>query len=420
VQTNGTIQNLMTQRAQIQSELAEEDQRHTSEFPGVKAASAKAAELDRQIGVLSGNIKRSIQSRYLAALQQEQQLRRTVSGLKGAAMSERERSVSYNSLQREVETARAFYDGLLQRYKEVAAAAGAPGENITVIDRAEPPSLPSSPDIAKNLGLSAVAGLILALGVGMVRDRTNNVIRSAEDAERSLALNSLGVVPLSTGQRADVALLDRRSPQSEAYYSIAIALYHMGGNAVPKTILMTSSAAGEGKSTSALGVARSLAAMRKRVLLIDGDLRRPSLDRMLGALVGPGLSDVLAGAAEAKSTIQRSEEHGFDIMIAGDAKDDPVSLLSTDNLQKTMDELSAIYDVVIIDGPPILGIADAVVLASHVAVGILVVQANRTDSEELRVAVSRLPAELPLAAIITKFNPKSAGVRYGGSSYYKY
>ncbi len=167
-------------------------------------------------------------------------------------MSERERSVSYNALQREVETARTFYDGLLQRYKEVAAAAGAPGENITVVDRADEPGMPSSPNVPKNMALTAVAGLIVALGVGLIKDRTNNVIRSAEDAEESLALTSLGVVPLSANQRADIALLDRRSPQSEAYYSIATALYSMGGNAVPATVLLTSCAAGEGKSTSAL------------------------------------------------------------------------------------------------------------------------------------------------------------------------
>ena len=420
VQTNGTVQSLMTQRAQVQSEMADENARHTSEFPGVNAPAAKAAELDRQIAVASSNIKRSIRDRYAAAMQQEQNLRRTVAGLRGAAMSERERGVTYNALQREVETARAFYDGLLQRYKEVAAAAGAPGENITVVDRAEAPSLPSSPDVRKNLALAAVAGLILALGVGLVRDRTKNVIRSSDDAENSLALNSLGMVPLSTEKRADVALLDRRSPQSEAYYSIATALYHLGGNAIPKTVLFTSSAAGEGKSTSALGVARSLAAMRKRVVLIDGDLRRPSLNRMLGPLVGLGLSDVLAGQANVRDVIQRSDEHGFDVIIAGDSTDDPVSLVSADTMEKAIAELSSIYDVVLIDGPPILGIADAIVLAGHVAVGILVVQANRTDSEELRMAVSRLPAELPLATIITKFNPKSAGLRYGGSSYYKY
>lgn len=421
VQENRAIQDLIAQKAQLEATVAAEEDRYTTSFPGVTSTIAKADQIDAQIAALAANIRRSYQGQYSAALQAERQLSGTVNQLRGAAMAERERTVDYNALQREVDTNRAFYDGLLQRYQEIAAASGAPGASIVVVDRAEAPTDPSSPSVPKNMGLSGVLGLIAAMGVGLLRERTVSVVRSADDAERMLDIPNLGMVPaVSAKERADVELLNPRSPQSEAYYSAAVGLHQMAGSKLPKVTLVTSSMPGEGKSTSSIGLARSFAAMRERVLLIDGDLRRPSLGAMLGARLGAGMSNVLAGTATIEAATQQLDGLRFDLITAGDAQDDPISLLSSETLAETLRQMAERYDIILIDGPPIMGIADPILLAAHAQAAVFVIESGRIESQQLQLAMARLPAGLPAGSIITKFNAKVAGVKYGSKGYYQY
>lgn len=421
VQGNRAIQDLVSQRAQLQAAYNEERQRHTDAYPSVRETAAKINVLDSQIGGLAGNIKNSFYGRYVAAAQQERQMAGSVGQLRGAAMAERERSVRYNSLNREVETNKAFYEGLLQRYREVAAASGAPAVNVTVVDRASAPLEPSSPDVPRNLALAGIAGAILALMAGSTRERMHHVVRSAEDLESNFGLPTLGVVPLLTGRKTiDEALDDPRSAQSEAYNSVAVALGQGTGGIVPKTLLVTSSTVGEGKSTSAVGLARSLASMGLRVLLVDGDLRRPSLRKIADGMDSPGLSDALAGSAPARSIIRRADLHDFDVVGAGQAATNPMALLSAGHMDKVIDGLAEEHDIVVIDAPPVMGLADAVLLARNAAAVLLVTEANRTHLCQVEVALSRLSGANIIGSIITKFDPRAAGVSYGGTDYYSY
>lgn len=421
VQSNDAIQNLVAQKAALQAALEEERQRHTDEYPSVQETAAKIRELDGQIASFASNIKSSFRGRYAAAAQQEAQMAGTVAALRGAAMAERERGVGFNSLSREVETNKAFYDGLLQRYKEVAAAAGAAAANITIVDTAWPPLTPDSPNVARNLALAVIAGLLMALLVGGVRERMHNVIRSSEDLEQGFNLPALGVVPRLTGPRGRDLLDGGERAQAEAYHSIAVALDQAASGELPKTLLITSSTAEEGKSTSAQGIARSLSAMGKRVLLIDADLRRASVPSVApGEGSAPGLSEVLSGATSAHDAIEKDDERGFDIVRSGSPHISPVALLSADHLKEALERLASDHDIVIVDGPPIMGLADAVLLARSVEAVLVVVEANRTLASSLDLAVSRLPQDNIVGGVITKFDPKSAGVNYGGCDYYTY
>jgi capsular exopolysaccharide synthesis family protein len=421
VQGNKAVQDLVSQRAQLQAALQEERERHTDEYPTVRASAAKIAELDGQIGAFASRIKSSFQGRYVAAAQQERQMAGTVAGLRGAAMSERERGVGFNSLAREVETNKAFYDGLLQRYKEVAAAAGAAAANISIVDPAWPPVAADS-SVARNLALAGVGGLLLALLVGGVRERMHNVIRSTDDLEQGANLLALGVVPRVEGPgQIAVAFEDPRSGHAEAYHSIAVVLEQATAGRLPRTLLITSSTASEGKSTSALGIARSLSAMGKRVVVVDADLRRASgMSRSDDEASNPGFSDVLAGSITAQNAVRRTDGASFSIVSAGEVTTSPVALLSADHMKQALDGLLEDHDIVIVDGPPIMGLADAVLLARSVEGVLLVVEANRTLSSEVDVALSRLPQDNIIGGVITKFDAKSAGVRYGGHDYYTY
>lgn len=189
---------------------------------------------------------------------------------------------------------------------------------------------------------------------------------------------------------------------------------------LPKTLLVTSSTASEGKSTSAVGLARSLTAMGKRVLVIDGDLRHPSLRRIIGGENGPGLSDVLTGAAALQKVVRHRDDHGFSVVSAGEAGGSPVSLLAARHIDYMLEQLSLDYDIVIIDGPPVMGLADAILLARRVAAILVIVESNRVRVSQLALALSRLPAANVVGAVLTKFDSKVAGVRYGGADYYAY
>ena len=421
VQNNKAVQDLASQKALLEAKLQEDRQRYTDDYPTVRETAARIQQLDGAIATLAGNIKASFRGRYLAAAQQERQLAGTVSGLRGAAMAERERAVGFNTLQREVETNRAFYDGLLQRYKEVAAASGAPSANVTVIDRAAVPLIPSSPDVVKNMALAAVAGLLLALLVGSAREGMQQLIRSPEEMELAFNIPTLGVVPVQHGQtHTDFRLTSWRSAEAEAYHSIVVALEQAAGGVLPKTLLITSTGPSEGKSTTSVGIARSITAMGRSALLIDGDLRHPSLREFFGPDQGPGFAEILRGLAPAPRTIQQNKEYGFDIVPAGQMLSTPFSLLASQHMQEALRQLSKKYDTVIIDGPPILGLADAVLLARSVESVLVVVEANRLHRSEIEIALSRLPGSGIIGTVVTKFNPKSAGVRYGGTDYYSY
>lgn len=427
VESNSAIQDLVSQRAQLEATLEQDKARYTDQYPEVKETAAKIAELDGQIANFATSIKSSFYGQYLAAAQQERQMQQSVSSLRGQAMSEKERSVGYNSLSREVETNKAFYDGLLQRYKEVATASGAAAANIIPVDRAWPPLVPDSAHWARNLALGSIAGMIIALFAGAIRERMHNVVRSSDDFERALNMPALGVVPKIAGpDEAETALDDTGSAQTEAYHSIAVALQDAASGTLPKTLLVTSSTASEGKSTSAIGIARSLSAMGKRVLLIDGDLRRPSATKVLGNAnrpegeAKPGLTDVLNGSAAADNSVETIDDRGFSIVRAGDRNGNPVGLLAAERIKGVFDRLAADHDIVIVDGPPVMGLADAVLLARSVDSVVVVVEANRTHLSEVDVAISRLPQSNIIGGIITKFDARRAGVRYGSYNYYRY
>ncbi len=413
VQENRAFQELLTQKAQLQSALAEDRQRHTDEYPSIAATLAQIAVLDREIGRLSGNIKQSFEQRYRAAASQEAQLKATIGQLRNAAMSEQDRSVGYNALERDLETNRVSYNGLLQRYKEVSAAAGAPAANVTLVDKAEPPLEPSSPKKLWIFAFAGLCGLIAGMAIALIRERLHDVIRTVDDLESPGHLAALGVVPaLKAREKMKDALRNSGSAQSEAYKSIAASLQHFGAGKMPKTVLLTSTQANEGKSTSTWGLARGLRTLGYRVLVINGDLRNPSPEF--------GFAEALAGTLDPLSAAWVMDKTGLAVVDAGMARSDPVQLLAAARVRPVIEKLSAMADITLIDGPPVLGLVDAVLLADSVDAVIMVVEANRTEAGQLDVALSRLPTTVPIVGLLSKFDARQSGSSYGSYQYYSY
>jgi capsular exopolysaccharide synthesis family protein len=344
-----------------------------------------------------------------------------VGSLKGDTLAERDRSVQYNILRREVDTNRALYEALLQRFKEVSAEAGVTTNNISIIDRALPPRDPSSPRPLLNMALALLLGLIGAGAWVIGREQLTDAVRTPDDVALRAGLALLGVTPrVREGSSPLDAIKDPKTPFSEAVHAIRASLELTSAQGVPASLAFTSARPAEGKSTLAFALAREFALAGKRVALLDGDMRAPTVHRLSGLSNKNGLSQLLARQAQLGSVLQKSTVPGLDVITSGPIPPDPTLLLDGHRLQEIIQALHSQYDLVLIDSPPVLGLADALQIASSVAASIIVIEANDTRLTNLKTALTRLRAShiTPTGAILSKFDAAKFG--YGENYGYYY
>lgn len=423
---NPAIQQLTQRRAEAQAQYQQELQRRRPEHPAVQQSAAQIKELDQQIATLAGSIRESVRNQYQVAAKQEAAIAATVGQLKGATLAEQGLGIQYNILKREVDTNRQMYDGLLQRYKEVSAEAGVTTNNISVVDRAIAPHDPISPNPLFNMGLATLAGLIIGLILISVRELFYDSVRTPEEVEQRFSLALLGTVPrLGSRVGAERALMDPHSQVSEAYQSVLASMQLSSESGTPHSLLVTSSREQEGKSTTAIALARDLAKSGRAVLLIDGDLRRPSLHDTLGLPKEPGLTNLLTQDSRFEGVVQASDTEHLDVITAGPQPPNPAELLSGSRFARLLESLGDHYDHVIIDGPPVLGLADAPHIAAVVEGTLVVIEANKAHRGAIKASLQRLinARARIIGAVLAKFDPSKAdfGSAYMLShSYYSY
>ncbi|MBU1325353.1 MAG: polysaccharide biosynthesis tyrosine autokinase [Alphaproteobacteria bacterium] len=415
---NPAIQRLTEERARLDAQYQQNDRIYQGEWPAQSQLRGQIEELDNQITEIGRGILRSIEGQYIIAANNERALQGRVDGLKGEVQDLRGRSVDYNILMRELDTSRTLYDALLERYKEVGVTGAVASNNISIVDRAEVPRGPSKPNVTINILLAALLGLGLGVLAAFVLEALDETLATPEDAETKLGLPILGVIPLLARQETPAEALNNvRSPMSEAYYALQTALKFSTPNGLPTTILFTSSRPAEGKSTSSFATSLYLARIGKRVLLVDGDLRNPSMHRVVGVSNTVGMTNLLAGDSVLADAVQPTKEANLFMVSAGPLPPNPVELLGGDRLRSLLAEMQREFDHIIIDGPPVLGFGDAPLLASTVEGTLFVLESKGTRRAQARGAMRRLlvsDARL-LGGILTKFNIKAA--QYGGYDY---
>jgi len=410
---NGAIQQMTQRRAELQSQYQDELEHRREDHPSVRQLAARIAETNRQIGGLAGSVRSSIRDQYLVAQRQEAALLANVAQLKSATLDEQDRGVRYTILRRDVDTSRQLYDGLLQRFKEVSAAAGISSNNISIVDRAWPPSDPVSPRVPVNMVLAFLVGLALSLIAVFVREMVVDRIRDPEDVIRKLKLAVLGIIPaLPKGKNPLQALRDPRSPISEAHNSLQTSLQFASPHGAPASILVTSSRPSEGKSTSALAIAIGFALEGKSVLLVDADLRRPTLHASLKLNNAIGLVHLLTGKKAVDEAVQKTGLANLSFIASGPVPPSPAELLAGPRLNSVLAELNRAYEMVIIDGPPVLGLADAPRLAAAAAGTIFVVRSDGIQGRAAQRALARLTAgrAMILGAVLTRYDASKSGL----------
>jgi len=422
---NPTVQNLMTRRVELQAELQSARERYLPDHPAIGRLEEDIAAVTRQLDTTASQVRDSIRAEYRAAQVAQTRLDGQVSDARGASLAEQDRSVRYNVLARQADTARSIYDGLLQRYRELNASAGIASSNIAIIDRAEAPSVPSSPNVPRNIALGLLIGFALAGIAVFLRDQLDDVIHTPEDVEDKLDLALLGVVPRSDDVEPIEALKDPKSPIAEAYNSLRGALLYSTPTGLPRIMVVTSAQAHEGKSTTSLAIASGFARIGMKPLLIDADLRRPALDRLFGLRAERGLTNLLVSQDDPATVIIHVDGADIDLLPTGPLPPSPSELLSSPRMAQLLESFAESHDVVILDSPPVLGLADAPMLAAIADGTIFVVEAERGRSGALKAALRRLRSMKPvlLGAVLAKFDPTKSGNRYSayyGYDYYQY
>jgi len=302
----------------------------------------------------------------------------------------RGRSIQYNILQRDVDTNRSLYDALLQRYKEIGVAGGIGVAPVSIVDRADTPTFPFKPNLLMNLLFGLGAGFLAGIAGAVGLEILNDTIKTRDDVRKKLALPCLGAVPKTAAR--DTFVEDLKNPTSlvsESYSAIVAALRFSTEAGMPKVLLVTSTRSGEGKSSSALALAQNFARREKSVLLIDSDLRKPAF-RASNEKVG--LSKLLTADDTLRQHVLETQHPNLSLLPSGPVPPNPADLLSTGRIRKLIAEAEEQFDLVVIDGPPTVGLADSPLLAAAAGNVLFVVESGKTRTRSAVEALNRLEA----------------------------
>jgi polysaccharide biosynthesis transport protein len=415
------LSDLETQDALLASTFA-------PDYPRRKQLDSEIAEAQQTLTKERSRAAQHITDDYNAAVRRESLLHEAFAVAQNDANGIAERSVQYNILKREVDTNRGLYDGLLDRLKQAGVAAGLKESNIRVVDAAVPPKKPAKPRVALNLSLGLLVGLAAGIGAAFLQEYFDNSLKTTEDVERILQLPALALIPaveslnghrngrsaqveftegaarsgdpLPSGGRAPLLAgtnghggnasphwyrIDDLSPKysalTEAFRSLRTSVLLSAAERPPRSLLVSSAQPGEGKTTVSTNLAISLAQLGQRVLLIEGDLRRPSVHRAFGIQGSLGVVSYLTGQQDWRAAVEKISLANLEVLVCGPAPPNPAELLSSDRMQKLLKEALTEYKFIVVDSPPLLNVADSRILATLVEGVVLVVKGGVTPRE---------------------------------------
>jgi capsular exopolysaccharide synthesis family protein len=419
---NQAINALRQRRAELSAEYQRLMVQFEPGYPAAQAVKSQIDQLDSSIAREEARVTGSLQADYREATERESALRAKVDELKHSYLDLRRRSIQYNIYQQEVDTNRALYDGLLQRFKEIGVAGGVGVNNISVVDAADVPQKPSSPRLLLNLMAALLAGLGIGGLLAFALEQIDEAIADPAEVERRLGLPLLGTVPKVVTGTPKEALLDRKSDMFDAYLAVQTNLGFTTEHGVPRSFAVTSTRPSEGKSTTALALATTLARAHRKVILVDGDMRSPSVHHLGGVDHDRGLSNFLAGQDDIAPLTFQMSDLGFTAMSAGPIPPNAAELLTGDRLSLLIERLLQDYDHVVIDSPPVMGLADAPLIASRVEGVIYAVESHSIRSSLVKTALGRLASANAriFGGVLTKFEARRAHYGYGYNYGYGY
>jgi succinoglycan biosynthesis transport protein ExoP len=405
VQQNLVIQDLTKQQNTLRDQYAAALSKYGPNYPAVKRIRAQMTSIATSLDQAKQNVAQEIVTQYQTAQQRENLLKKALDQQEQSTNEQAQKMVQYNILKREAETNKQLYDSLLEKLKEAGLSAGMRSSNLRIVDPAMIPPLPSRPQKARDISLAFIVGLVGGIGLAFFREYLDNTVKTPDDIETLTHLPSLAIVPslsggnghfrtsrmLKSGEATNgregtrrVGLIAHEQPQSEiaeAFRALRTSLLLSRADQPPQVILVTSALPKEGKTTATTNLAVTLAQLGDRTLLIDSDLRRPAIAKLLGMSGIPrtGLSSYLAGACDLDGcTFPCPGVPELSVIPAGPIPPNPADLLSSQRLVDAIEELRHKYKFVVIDSPPIMLATDAAILSTWSDGVLLVARSGET------------------------------------------
>lgn len=367
---------------------------------------------------------RTIENNYEISRSNVAGIRESLERTKLEASDLNEKFIQYNILKRDVETNRQLYDALVSKMKEKQITEQSQGVEIFVVDPAKVPDKKSKPDFMKNMLLSIVLGLFGGTGIAFFLEYLDDRVKTSEDVEEITGVPVLGSISQFQGKDISIEGVTIREPNSiisEGYRTIRASLMLSHADSPPKSILVTSMAPDEGKTSTVYNLAVSLAQNDKKVIIVDCDLRRPSIHRVVDFPNVSGLSGYLSGTSELLE-IQKGHFSGLDILASGPVPPNPSELLGSQRFTRLIAYLTSKYDYVLIDSPPILAVSDTLIISRQVEGTILIARSGKTRYDALVKGIKRLNdvnSKL-LGIVVNAVNLKIHGYDYSAGGYYYY
>ncbi len=388
------IQQLKGQVADLQRQRASLGEKYGDKHPEMIRLSRQIEQTDAKIQIEIGKVVQSIRNEYEAALAQERSLVEALDQQKTEALALGRKGIDYGSLQRDATTNRQMYDSLLQRAKETQVGAELKSSNIRIVDAAIVPDGPVSPNKPRNLLFAIFGGGIFAVGLAFFFEYLDNRVKSPDEIKHYLGLPFLGLVPALAAKDggAEDALLHNTVPSgfAEAFRTIRTNVLFSSTEEGGRSIVVTSTAPGEGKTLVATNLSIALAQAGQRVLLVDADMRKPRVHSVLGQEQTPGLSNVLVGNAKASEAVRKGPIQNLYVLPAGVTPPNPSELLGSTRFRDFLSTLVENFEFVIIDSPPVMAVTDASVIG-HIANGVVyVVGCEQTSKYVASAALDQL------------------------------
>ena len=444
IRDNPAVQDLIRRRADLYAQYSDALNQYGPNYPKVQRLQAQIKELDAAADKEKKAVIARLESEFQEAKQREQLLSQALDQQKSEVNKMSERMVQYSILKRDAEANKALYDGLLTKLKEAGISAGLRSSNIRVVDPAMIPTSPARPAKAKNIVMAFLVGLVGGIGLALLREYMDNTVKSPDDIETLARLPSLAVVPafaLTNGNGSRVKLLKGtsnghekrvelvaqhlpKSQMSEAFRALRTALLLSQAEQPPQIILVTSALPREGKTTAAANLAVTLAQLGDRTLLIDADLRKPGVGRVLNLVGGKyaGLSSYLAGVSGLDLvTVQHPAIPNLSAIPTGPLPPNPADLLSSHKFADAIAELRGKFKFIVIDSPPIMAATDAVILSVHADGVLLVVRSGETPKKAfMRTRDLLLSVKCRLLGVVLNAVDSKAPDYYYSYRYYPY
>ncbi|MER8778858.1 polysaccharide biosynthesis tyrosine autokinase [Mesorhizobium sp. M0977] len=364
-------------------------------FPEMQQLQSQIKELQRLYnnGVLA--ITDSLRLKYQEAQNKEADLRSKLAEMEKQQVVFNDKNIKYTILKREVDSNRSQYDNLIAKLNEVGVSSELKTQSAAIADFATQPDSPYSPRLSINLAIALALFLALSASIIYVIELLNNTFTNPEQIEKELGLAVLGILPVVDERELMTSIADQKSGLSEAYRSLRTSLQFSGAEGAPRSLVVTSSEPSEGKSTTSFKLGQDFAALGARVLIVDGDLRKPNLHRLFGLDNTIGLSNLLTNTVrkEDLTSIFRATKYpNVTVLTSGTIPPNPADLLSSPKMALIVTNLGKRFDLVIIDAPPIVGLSDAPILSRLAEGTLMVISTNQVTRKSAKAALKRLRA----------------------------